>query len=140
MLAALEAGAVRQRPWANMFKPRPFRFEADFLASHNCTACKQEAKWFEAVQATSIGASKPNLFVDEAAIASWQGIVIEMELPRKKVLRWQRDDVPLPPRTTRRSEHGGFGVPGTLLYDSTRQRWRAWREAGAVLLSLSLLL
>ena len=50
LLAALQASALRQRPHANVFKPRPFRFEPDYLTAHNCTACEQERRSFEAVQ------------------------------------------------------------------------------------------
>ena len=131
LIAALEAGVLRQRLYTNMHKPKPFRFEADLLSRHNGTAQAMELNWWSTVQRASIELGRPMLLMDEAAISDWKNVVHEMEVPTKHAVRWQRGNgLPLEPSASRRAEpgNGGFGVPGTLIWDAERRRWRAWLD------------
>eukprot|EP00966_Prymnesium_polylepis_P055261 1278008-Prymnesium_polylepis.1 len=64
--------------------------------------------------------------LDEAPLSTWAGVVLELEVPRKRRVGFvePRHSAAEPPRTSRVKYHFGTGLPGTVLYEGGR--FRAW--------------
>ena len=86
-ITALLAGAVPLRHPAKMamLKPRPMNYTPDLGHLATCTSC-QNARPLPLTPAPyrpKMRSGAPHLLVDDAALDSWSGVVLELEAPRK---------------------------------------------------------
>ena len=115
-----------------MLKPRPMNYTPDLGHLATCTSCQNAAAARYAARAyrPKMRSGAPHLLVDDAALDSWSGVVLELEAPRKGRALFKQPAL----RKTRRSpsvlyrDHPvprvGFGMPGSVVYEGGR--FRAW--------------
>ena len=94
MRAALLAGAVPLRDPAKMamLKPKPMNYTADVSHLERCTMCENLAAARAAARAhrPRMASGAPHLFADDAALAAWANVVLELEAPHKGRARFQQ--------------------------------------------------
>ena len=136
--AALDAGAIplRDPHKLAMLKPLPLNYTADTSHLGSCTWCENAKAARAAVRAHAPRAvsGAPHLFIDEAELASWAGVVLEQERPAKARARFKASSSSLKSsRLPLYRDHpmlrSGFGMPGTVLYEGGR--FRAWLGQGS---------
>ena len=112
----------------NRYKPAPAGFAPNFEHLTNCTVCENDRRWRSSVHAAplQLAPGSPQLLLDEAPLTDWDGVVLELETPRKRRVSFvdPTHSTAEPARSSRVKHHVGTGMPGTVLYEGGR--FRAW--------------
>lgn len=142
---ALLSGAMPLRDPRKMamLKPKPMLFTPDLSHLQNCTSCINQAAAVAAARHHALlkTPGAPQLLVDDAPLATWADVVLELEVPRKTRVKFQQakrhsarhrgragNARPHAPQGLLRAHpvpRQGFGMPGTVLLDDNG-KFRAW--------------
>ena len=137
--AAVSTHALSQRipDKMAMFKPAPMNYTPDVSHLGTCTSCSNlknarvAARTYQPVMASG----SAHLFIDDAILDTWSGVVLELETPRKSRARF-RQPQNLPSGRFSRNKpsayslyrhhpvpRSGFGMPGSVMHEGENVRF-----------------